>query len=244
MQARTSNSKTIRRIALFTTVAVGAALVSASTATAKPPPSPNPTDSRLARATSAKAALAFHVGRLSARIVVIQGQMRKLESGAQLAEQKLALALQRQQQAKDVAVAANANVTEARDRVDQAQRDFVSYVQASYMTGHVAGTTGALLTATDPSVLLEQGTLRDYESRHQLDAIENLQRATVRMSNADAAGRGALAKQTQIAHEAQLAQQNVLSALAVAKSQRTALNTQLAVQQKSLIAAQIKLTGL
>jgi cell wall-associated NlpC family hydrolase len=112
------------------------------------------------------------------------------------------------------------------------------------MTGHVAGTTGTLLTATDPSVLLEQGTLRDYESSHQLDAIENLQRATVRMSNADAAGRGALVKQTQVAHEAQLAQQNVLSALAVAKSQRTVLNTQLAVQQKSLIAAQIKLTGL
>ncbi|MDT5413112.1 MAG: peptidoglycan DL-endopeptidase RipA [Mycobacterium sp.] len=243
MRTRTSNGKAIRRIALFAAVAVSAALINASNATAKPSPPPNPTDSQLARANAARTALASQLGQVSARIVMIQSQIRKLESGAQAAAQKLAVALQWQLQAEDTAAAAKATVTAARAQVEKARRDFVSYIQASYMDGHV-DVIGMLLTATDPSLLLEQGTLADYETSHQLDAIGNLQQAKLRRSNAELVGRETLAKETQAAHEAQIAKQNVLAALAAATSERTALNNQLAAQQMRLNAAQIKLTRL
>jgi cell wall-associated NlpC family hydrolase len=244
MRKRTSKGKAIRCIAPFAAVAASAALISASPATAEPSPPPNPTDSQLARANAARTALASQIGQVSARIGMIQSQIRKVESGAQVAAEKLALALQRELQAEDTAAAAKATVAEARAEVDQARRDFVSYIRASYMDGHVDVTIGMLLTATDPSALLEQKTLEDYGTSHQLDAINNLQRATVRRSNAEFVRRGKLAKATRVAHEAQIAQQNVLAALTAAKSERTALNNQLAARQMNLKAAQTKLTRL
>ncbi|MDP9092966.1 MAG: NlpC/P60 family protein [Actinomycetota bacterium] len=244
MRREMSGTRRVRLTALLAALVLGAALARLTAAGASPTPPPNPTDTQLGQAGAAKTALAAQVGALSARVIVIQSHIRELDGAAQVAEQQLALALQRQQQATAAAAAAKVKVAQARAQVDQAQREFVGYVQAAYMSGDVSGTTGSLLTASDPNVLLQQGALQAYQASHQLNAIGNLQRATIGQSNADAAARGALAKQTQATQQAQVAQQNVLTALAVATSQKAALNSQLAAQEQSLQAAEIKLTGL
>lgn len=233
-----------RAAALVAAAAVLLAGTLAGVAGAAPSPPPNPSDGQLNQAAAAKDALAAQVGQLSARVVVLEGQIRQLDSAAQLAEQKLALALQREQQARDAAAAAKAKVARAKDEVQRAQDEFIGYVQAVYMNGDVSGMTGALLTAPDPNVLLQQGTLQSYQATHQLTAIGNLQRATVAQSNADAAARGTLAAQTAAAQQATAAQQNVLAALANASAHKKTLTEQLAAQQGELQAAQIKLLGL
>lgn len=219
-------------------------LANAAPAQAAPPKPPNPSDQQIKSAQAQKDAAARDVGMISARIAVAQARLDRLNSDAQLAEQKLALALQRERDAKDAAASARNAVSAAQSKVDQAHRQFVEYVQQTYMSGSLGGTTGVLLTAGDPSALMEQGTLQQYVSAHQIDAMGQLNRATVIKSNADAAARSALQKQTQAAAAAATAQQNVLAALSQATSAKAGLDAQLTADRQQLQTAQIALTGI
>lgn len=244
MPDRKTRCAASRALGLFATAVVCAAVVGPGAAAATPSPPPNPTDSQLGSAQSAKDAYAAQVGRVGGRIALIQARIQKLDGVAQLAEQKLALALQHEQRARAAAVAAQAQVSSARRTVDAAHRKFVIYVQANYTDGNAAGNVGGLLAARDPNALLDQTALQDYETSHQIDASGVLQRATVARSNMDAAARRAFAHQAQTTRQAQTAQNDVLSALTDAKSQKLMLNEQLAAQRHNLQVAQIKLTGL
>lgn len=219
-------------------------LVSAADASANPTKPPNPTDQQLNQAQARKDAAAKDVGALSGRIAVAETQLASLNGQAQLAEQKLALALQREQQAKTDVASAKAALKRAQDSVNQAHRQFVQFVQQSYMAGDIGGTTGVLLTANDPSALLEQSTLQQYVAQHQIDAIGRLNVATVAKSNADAAARLALQRQATATAAARTAQQQVLAALNQAKTQKVALDQQLAADRQQLQTVQMALTGL
>lgn len=236
---------TLRRgFSVALSVALSATMMNVAPAQAAPPKPPNPSDQQIKSAQAQKDAAARDVGMISARIAVAQSRLDQLNSDAQLAEQKLALALQRERDAKDAAASARTAVTAAQSKVDQAHRQFVEYVQQTYMSGSIGGTTGVLLTASDPSALMEQGALQQYVSAHQIDAMGQLNRATVIKSNADAAARGALQKQTQAAAAAATAQQNVLAALSQAKSAKAGLDAQLTADRQQLQTAEIALTGI
>jgi cell wall-associated NlpC family hydrolase len=225
--------------AMIATVPVGI-----GTAGAAPTPPPNPSDQQITTAQAAKDAAAAQIGQLAASITQIQGQISTLDGTAKIAEQKLALALQRQQQAADAADLAKTQENQAQTAVDTARSQFAAFVRAAYMSAPISGTTGAVLTAADPNAMIDQVVLQRYVATHQLDAIGALDRATIGMSNADAAARGALAQQTQAATDAEAAQQGVLSALAQAKTRKGQLQSTLAANQAQLQSAQIALTGL
>jgi cell wall-associated NlpC family hydrolase len=242
-------------LALLVTV-VATLVYPQQVAGAKPPP--NPSDSQIQGAKDQKAALAAQVGQLSGQVASMQQKLQQLQGEQEMAEQKYALAVSKLQDAKDAVTAARAaaktaktNVVKARGRVSSAQREFVAYLQASYMSGGVDGTTGTLLTADNPNVLLEQGALRQYQSDHQISAIGNLQRATVAKSNADAAARRAVNKQ-QLALEnqkrattaAKIAEQNAAAAVAAGKQQKAQLEQQQAQTQAQLETAQETLATL
>ena len=85
----------------------------------------------------------------------------------------------------------------AAQAVGDAAHECVQYLQASYMGGDISGTTGSLLTAQDPTVAARpQDALEQYQADKQINAMGTLQRATVAKSNADAAARLAVRKQT------------------------------------------------
>jgi cell wall-associated NlpC family hydrolase len=237
------------RLALLSIIVLSAAMLGTmpsriGAADAAPTPPPNPSDQQITTAQAAKDAAAVQVGQLAASITQIQGQIDTLDGTARIAEQKLALALQRQQQAADAADQAKTQEQQAQAAVDTARSQFAAFVRAAYMSAPISGTTGAVLTATDPNALIDQVVIQRYVATHQLDAIGALDRATIGMSNADAAARGALAQQTQAAADAEAAQQGVLSALAQAKTQKGQLLSTLADKQGQLQTAQIALTGL
>ena len=246
--ARMSLARPRRRrrcvLSVLLAAVLGAGLISAPAVSANPTKPPNPSDQQLDQARARKDAAANEVGTLSGRIAAAENQLASLNGQAQLAEQKLALALQREQQAKAVVASAKAALKRARDGVDQAHRQFVQFVQQSYMAGDIGGTTGVLLTADDPSALLEQSTLQQYIAQHQIDAIGRLSTATVAKSNADAAARLALQRQATATAAARNAQQQVLAALSQAKTQKAVLDQQLAADRKQLQTAQMALTGL
>lgn len=222
---------------------LGVSLSVAAPAHGTPQPT-NPPDQQIKNAQSAKDTAANDVGAIAARIAIAQSQLQRLNSDAQVAEQNLALTLQRQQQAKDAATKAQGNLQDAQTKVDEAHRQFVEYIQATYMNAPIHGTAGALLTASDPSAVLEQGALQNYSATHQIDAISRLNKATVAKSNADASARGALKRQAHAAAAAQAAQRDVIAALTQAQSQKAVLDSQLAADRTQLQAAQIRLTGL
>lgn len=232
-------------------VAVGALLVVPDrVAGATPPPNPgtsapsNPTNGQLSGAAAQKAAVAAEVGRLGASVAAIQSQLRQLEAAREMAEQKLAFALSKLEQAKiDSAKAASA-VVAAQKRVDAAQQQFSSFAQATYMNGSIGGMTGSLLTASDPNTLLQQNALQQYESDHQISAIGNVKAATVARSNADAAARLAVAKQRAATIAAEHAKEAADAAVTAAIAEQKQLQAQLASQQAALQRAQIELATL
>jgi cell wall-associated NlpC family hydrolase len=220
-----------------------AALLTAPSGSATKPP-PNPTDGQISQASQQKAALAAEVGRLSAAVAQEQQQLRQLDAAAEMAEQRVAWALQKLDDAKRTASDAQAEVVAAQKRVDSAKQEYSSFVQATYMTGSIGGTTGSLLTASDPNVLLQQDALQHYESDHQIDAIGNLDAATVAKSNADAAARAAVQKEQRLTAAAKRAQEDAEAALAAAKVKEQQLKASLAANQTSLQQAQLKLATL
>jgi cell wall-associated NlpC family hydrolase len=217
-------------------------VVSGPEASANPPP--NPSNGQIQSAQQQKDSLAAQVGALAAQSALMQSRLQQLGAQKELAEQKVAFALYKLAQAKTAAQTARQNVTLAQQQVDQAQHDFVGYVQAAYMSGDVSGTTGTLLTAADPSVLLDQSALQSYQSTHELSAIGEMQRATVAKSNADAAARLAVQSQASAAAAAQDAEQQAVAAVNAAKQQQQLLQASLAANQTKLESAQIQLATL
>jgi cell wall-associated NlpC family hydrolase len=233
-----SRSRAVAWLAALAT-AVSLVVVAHPAASATPPP--NPTDGQIQQAKDQKAQLANQVGALTARVATLTAQANQLEAEKELAEQKVALALQQLQAAQDAARQTAQDAVVAEQQVQQAQREFVEYAQASYMSGDVQGMTGTLLTAQDPNALLQQSALQGYQASHQLGAIDNLQRATVAKSNADAAARKAVQDQTKATAAAKQAEQDAASAVAAANALKQQVTQTLAASQSQLDAAQLQL---
>jgi peptidoglycan DL-endopeptidase RipA len=226
-----------RLVAALAVLATAASLVTAPSFLAEAAPPPNPTNGQISAAQAQKNALADQVGQLSARAATLQAQLGQMKAKQELAEQKLAYALQLLEQAKQTAQQASATVRAAQAKVQGAQLEFVAYAQASYMSGTIGGTTGSLLTADDPNVLLQQGALEQYQSSHQLGAISDLQRAKVGKSNADAAARKAVLAQTSATAAAAAAKQAADDAVTATIAQEQQVQQAIAANQTKLDSA-------
>lgn len=247
--------KLSRRVGVLSalTAVLASAVVVSGPAIADPTPPPNPSDGQIQAAQAQKDAAAKQVGELSAQLAYQQQQILLKQAQQEAAEQKVAYALSELQKAKDkveaarqTAVSAKAAVQKAQNTVDQAQRNYVLYVNAVYTSGDVEGTTGMLLTADDPSDMLEAATIQRYQASHELTAIDDMRRATVAKSNADAAARQAVideqsaeqAKQ-KLADEADQARQAAVAAVQQAEADEVALQAQQAQTQQALQQAQL-----
>ena len=233
-----------RVLSLMLALAAIATVAVAPGRVAQAAPPVNPTDGQISNAAAQKAALAAQVGRLSASVAQAQTQLRQLEAAKEMAEQKLAYALSKLADAKQASQQAARDVAAAQARVDAAQQQFTSFVQSTYMNGSIGGTTGSLLTASDPNVVLQQSALEQYESDHQLDAISNVKSATVAKSNADARARAAVLRQKAATDAATQAKADADAAVVSAIAQQKQLEAQLASNQTALQRAQEQLATL
>ncbi|HET6876708.1 MAG TPA: NlpC/P60 family protein [Jatrophihabitans sp.] len=236
-----------RLAALGATVATAAGLLLAAPPAAHGLPStppPNPSDGQISAAQQHKDSLAAQVGALGGKIAQAQAELRALQGKRELAEQKVALAVSELRDARTAAVRARARVQQAERSVQQAHVRFVQYLQASYMDGGTDGTTGSLLTASNPTALLDESSLQRYQAENKLDAIGNLQRATVVKSNADAAARQAVQNIAAKAAAARRAKQAADDAVASQQAEEASLRATLASSQDALSRAQSTLAQL
>jgi cell wall-associated NlpC family hydrolase len=225
-------------------LAVTAALIAVPGRTAHANPPPNPSDGQISNAQRQKAALADLVGQLGAEVAQMQTELQQLAAAQELAEQKLAYALAQLAQARAASEVAAQAVAAAQSRVVGAENRFRSYVQATYMSGEIGGTTGTLLTADDPNVVLQESALQTYESDHQLDAIGTLQTATVAKSNADAKARLAVQRNKDATAAAAQANQDAADAVLSAQARKRQLDATMAADQVALQQAQSQLATL
>ncbi len=231
-------------VALAATLLTGAA----TPAFGVPKPIPVPTASKAPKVTqgqvtvaaAAKAALATKVGQLSGQIAQAQAALQQLEARKELAEQKVALAISELRKAQGQAAQARARELAAATAVTVAHAKFVEYVQAVYIGGDLGGTAGTLLTAKDPTQLLDHSALEQYQAQTKVDAIGGLQRATVVRSNAEAAARRAVRKTAQLKAAADAARRAAARAVAQAQAQAVALRQTLTEKQNELDRAQLQ----
>ncbi len=261
-------SRTGRRRLFAGSVAVGVAatlLAGMPGAGAKPPkPGPKPTvhaaptqkqkvtQQQVSVANARKAALATKVGQISGQIAGLEAQLDGQRVAAQQAEQTVALRVQQQQAATDrwrtaqrIEATAEHQLIKARHDVDVAHARFVQFVQATYAAGEVNGGAGTLLTAADPTALLNQSALEQYQAAAKADAVGGMQRASVEQSNADAKARQAVADTKARKRDADNAKaaavgakQQADAAVASSEQQRSDLETQISQQKQQLVTAQ------
>jgi cell wall-associated NlpC family hydrolase len=229
---------------LVCATAVTASLVCAVNPVLATPRPPNPSDAQLNAARATKASLANTVGVLSGQIVQAQATLRTLDAQVELAEQKFTFALFKLNQAKDQAAKADQEVVAAQQNIETARTNLTSYVHDSYISPTVGSATVGLLSANDPSALLQGGDYRNYVSSRHLDAMSSLDRATVAKSNAEAKAKSLVALQQQLTAEAKTAQQAAQRAYANQQAQAAQLRTQEASYQRQLVAAQTQLAVL
>lgn len=239
-----SPDRRFRIVAVLGGLAIALSLLAVPARSSVAEPPPNPSDSQITSAQAKKDALAGLVGRIGARVAQLQAQLERVHAEQEFAGQKLAYALQKLEDARAAAEEAREGVTAAKQGVLAAQEEFVRYAQAVYMNGELGGTAGSLLTADDPSVLLEASALQHYQATHQLTAIGNLQRATVAKSNADAVAREAVQQHNQAADAAKQAKKDADAAVIATLAQQREINRTLEASKKRLDAARAQLATL
>lgn len=214
-----------------------------------PPTPPTPPKVKVSQgqvdaARGQKNALAAAVGQLSGEIAAAKVQLQLLQGKAELAEQRYTLALSQWHDAQAAAAQAEQAVADARQEVQRAHVRFVQYVQAMYMSGDVDGTAGSLLTAQDPSTLLEQSSLEAYQQQHKADAIGAMEAATVAKSNADAKAKVAELAAQQAKAKADSKRKAAEAAVVAEQQQKAQLEDTMASKQTELNQKQAELDRL
>lgn len=225
--------------------AAGVVLAVPARSDAKPKPPPNPTNGQISAAQAQKNALATRVGQLSGQIAQAEAELQQLQGQLELAEQKVAYTHSLQIAADQASAKATAARNAARTAQERARRLYISSIQETYIGGGNADPSdGTLLTAQDPSSLLEESTLEDYISQHKIDAIGQLEKATVARSNADADAKAKLLAAQKAATAAQQAKQQADDAVAAERQQAAQLQTMLTNSKAALQSAQAELATL
>jgi tetratricopeptide (TPR) repeat protein len=245
-----------RGVAVAVIAALSVSLLGAQSSFAMPKPTPptrpsaptppqvQVTQGQVDQARGEKDALAAAVGQLSGEIAAAKIQLQQLQGRAELAEQKYTLALTQWHDAQAAADRAQQAVQDARQAVARAHVRFVEYVQAIYTSGGVDGTAGSLLTAQDPSVLLQQSSLEAYQQQNKADAIGAMETASVAKSNADAAAKRAEAAAQRAKAKADTERKAAEAAVVAEQQQKAQLEDTMASKQIELNQKQAELDRL
>src|SRR6185312_12752699 len=136
----------------------------------------DPGDAAITAAQQAKNKKAADVGRLTAMVAQADGDARRAQDKAELAVERYNKAVVD----LGAATAAKAQVAKSAKAVEAARADFATFARRSYIQGSaVNSATAALLDADSPTDLLQRADLLSYAGKRKLDAMGQLDRATV-----------------------------------------------------------------
>jgi cell wall-associated NlpC family hydrolase len=205
----------------------------------------DPGDAAISAAQQEKNKKAADVGRLTALVAQADGDARRAQDKAELAVERYNKAVVDLGTATAKASAAKAEVAKSAKAVEAARADFATFARRSYMQGSaVNSATAALLDANSPTDLLQRADLLSYAGKRKLDAMGQLERATVKRANAESTARQLLAAQKAATARAQMLKLAAAREVAAARAKLASLQTQKATLNQQLEAARIRLNGL
>ncbi|MGH3952055.1 MAG: NlpC/P60 family protein [Pseudonocardiaceae bacterium] len=239
---------------------MGLALVlgCAGTAVAVPPPPPNPSDSEIDAGRTEARKRAGQVGSLTNKLAQAEDRLARLRDEVALKLELANKALVDMQAAQDaaseakrVAEAARRESIAAGEDIDTARKRVDRFVAGSFQQGSTVGSMSAYIGSDSPEDLLARAQLLEAVGGSELNALEDVRRARVEKSNADAAARKAVdvAEEKQRASErakraADVAHATAVEARSSQASQTAALEADRDQVQKQLYAAQSTVRGL
>ncbi|GAA5103358.1 NlpC/P60 family protein [Haloechinothrix salitolerans] len=233
-------------------------VLGASPAVAVPPPPPNPSDSELKESKEAARERASEVGQLTNQLAEAESKLTRLQNEV---ARKLELANKARvdaAEAADAAARARRDAKRAREAattagrvVDVAREETDEFVAGSYQQGSKMGSLSAYVTSSSPEEVLLRAQLLEAVSSKQLDALDDLQTARVKKSNADAAARKAVEVAEEKRREAEQAKQAAREAYQAAVDARASqasraeeLGEEREAVQQALYRAQREVKGL
>lgn len=235
-------SGTLIRTAVVGVTAALAVTLAPQAAYAKPR---DPGDGAITAAQQEKSRKASEVGRLTGLVAQADGDATRAQDRAELAVEKYNKAVVDLDTATRKAAAAKAAVAASAKAVKTARADFSKFARGSYMQGSTIGSsTTALMDADSPSDLLQRADLLTYASKHKLDVIGRVERATVRKANSESTARQLLAAQTAATDQANRLKIEAAREVADARAKLATLQIQKTALNAQLEAARIKLNGL
>ncbi len=220
------------------------ALLVSTPAVAAPPPPPNPSDEQINAADAATQAAAAEVGRISGELAAAQAELDQLGIIAEEATYEYLAAEGRLIEAQEAAAESAAQLAEAQGEVEGAQEAIVDFARGSYMSGSLLTNDMVLLTASDPSELIEKAAFLDYISSGRLDVLNNLEVARVTVANSDSENRAAEIEMAAAEKAAAEAKAAADAAFATSAAQVAQVEAQKAALDAQLYAAQVNLLGL
>jgi peptidoglycan DL-endopeptidase RipA len=203
-----------------------------------------PSDSQIAAAQAAADAVASRIGDLSNQLAAAQDTVDSARATAVIALDEYQATEAAAQAAQQQAEAAAAAAAQATADLGVARAEVVAFARRSYMQGSTYPEAAALLTAGDPSELIERAALLEAAGSHRSDVLDTVTVLQQQAAAADEVAKDSLASATAL-HEHAAASLAVAQAAEIsAREQAAALSTQQAQLESELAAAQTQLSGL
>lgn len=195
----------------------------------------------IAEAQRAADALAARIDELNATLSAAQAAVDAAHAASAIAlddYQATQAAYQAAQQRAEVAAADAAEATAA---LGVAREDVVAFARRSYMQGSTYPEVAALLTAADPSELIERAALLEAAGSHRSDVLDTVTVLQERAARADVVARTAVVEADQLQADAaaalevaQAAEVSAREQAVTVAAQQDALETELAAAQQEL----------
>lgn len=225
---------------------------------AVPPPPHNPTDGEIERSRQEAQEKAARVGELTNQLAAVEARLGQLTAEVELAMEEANRAQVDLQAAQDearrapaAAAVAHAEAAAARRAVEDVRRRLDAFASASYQRGSVIGSVGALIGSSSPEELLARVQMLDAVSAAQLDVLDDMERARVRLANKDSAARAALEEaraRQEAAERAKVTADQARDAAVRAREEQSRRAAELeavkAEVERQLVQAQEQVTGL
>lgn len=231
-------------VAVVLSALLWAMLVAGTSANAAPPPPPNPSDDQINAAGASQQVAAAEVGRISGELAAAQAELDQLGIVAEAATYEYLAAEGRLQAAQEAAAQSARDLAAAQTEVQGAQTDIVDFARGSYMSGSLLTNDMVLLTAADPSELIEKAAFLDYISSGRMDVLNNLEVARVTVANSDSTNRAAEIEMAAAEKAAAEAKAAADAAFATSEVQVAAVEAQKVDLEAQFQAAQVALLGL
>jgi cell wall-associated NlpC family hydrolase len=203
-----------------------------------------PSDTEVAQAQAAAAAVEARIGELSGQLAAAQDSVDAARSASVIALDEYQAMQAAHQLAEQEAAAAAAAAAQATAELGVARADVVAFARRSYMDGSTYSGAAALISAADPAELIARAALLEAAGSHRSDVLDRVVVLQEQAAAADVVAREAVATAAGLQQHAEEALVVAQAAEVSARAQAVELSAQQTQLQTELASAQQQLEGL